>query len=54
MHGVQTFPTPVDGHSLYEFKNLINNCRVGVNFAYSDHIEQNDPMSFSIPMIAYS
>ena len=55
MHGVQTFPTPVDGHSLYEFKNLINNYKsYGVNFAYSDHIEQNDPMSFSIPMIAYS
>ena len=41
MHGVQTFPTPVDGHSLYEFKNLINNYKsYGVNFAYSDHIEQ--------------
>tara|TARA_B100000989_G_C19533140_1_gene471581 strand:- start:4900 stop:6645 length:1746 start_codon:yes stop_codon:yes gene_type:complete len=55
MHGVQTFPTPPEGHSLYEFKKLID-CykKYNVSFGYSDHIESSNNLSTIIPLIAYS
>ena len=54
MHGVQTFPTPPEGHSLYEFKKLID-CykKYNVSFGYSDHIESSNNLSTIIPLIAY-
>ena len=55
MHGVQTFPTPIEGHSLFEFKQLIENYKyLDVNFGYSDHLSQNHPMNFYISIIAYT
>ena len=54
MHGVQTFPTPFEGHSLYKFKSLINNYKkYDVSFGYSDHLKQSDPMSTLLPISAY-
>tara|TARA_B100001027_G_scaffold215964_1_gene191088 strand:+ start:2780 stop:4525 length:1746 start_codon:yes stop_codon:yes gene_type:complete len=54
MHGVQTFPTPIKGHSLYDFKLLIDNYRkFNVSFGYADHIEQKNSMSTLIPISAY-
>lgn len=55
MHGVQTFPTPPEGHSLYEFKELINSFKkFNVSFGYSDHIESSNNLSTIVPLIAYS
>ena len=55
MHGVQNFPTPIEGHSLYEFKKLIENYKLfNVSFGYSDHIESNNTLSSILPIIAYS
>ena len=55
MHGVQTFPTPPEGHSLYEFKKLIDSYKkYDVSFGYSDHIEPSNNLSTIIPLIAYS
>ena len=46
MHGIQNFPTPIEGHSLYEFKKLVENYKIfDVSFGYSDHIESNNILS---------
>lgn len=55
MHGIQNFPTPIEGHSLYEFKKLVENYKIfDVSFGYSDHIESNNILSSILPMIAFS
>ena len=54
MHGVQTFPTPPEGHSLYEFKKLIENYKkFNVGFGYSDHIDGSNNLSLIFPILAY-
>jgi len=54
MHGVQTFPTPPEGHSLYEFKKLIKNYKkLDVSFGYSDHIDGSNSLSPIFPSLAY-
>jgi len=54
MHGVQTFPTPPEGHSLYEFKKLIKNYKkLDVSFGYSDHIDGSNSLSTTFPLLAY-
>lgn len=54
MHGVQTFPTPPEGHSLYEFKKLIENYKkFNVGFGYSDHIDGSNSLSLVFPTLAY-
>ena len=54
MHGVQTFPTPPEGHSLYEFKKLIENYKkFDVSFGYSDHIDGSKNLSHIFPTLAY-
>ena len=54
MHGVQTFPTPPEGHSLYEFKKLIENYKkFNVGFGYSDHIDGSNSLSSIFPTMAY-
>ena len=54
MHGVQTFPTPPEGHSLYEFKKLIKNYKkLDVSFGYSDHIDGSNSLSPIFPLLAY-
>ena len=54
MHGVQTFPTPPEGHSLYEFKRLIKNYKkLDVSFGYSDHIDGSNSLSPIFPLFAY-
>ncbi len=54
MHGVQTFPTPPEGHSLYEFKKLIENYKkFDVGFGYSDHIDGSSNLSSIFPALAY-
>ena len=54
MHGVQTFPTPPEGHSLYEFKKLIENYKkFDVGFGYSDHIDGSKNLSYIFPILAY-
>jgi spore coat polysaccharide biosynthesis protein SpsF (cytidylyltransferase family)/sialic acid synthase SpsE len=55
MHGVQTFPTPSEGHSLYEFNKLIQNYKKwDVSFGYSDHIDGSKNLSNILPILAYS
>ena len=54
MHGVQTFPTPPEGHSLYEFKKLIENYKkFDVGFGYSDHIDGSKGLSHVFPVLAF-
>jgi sialic acid synthase SpsE len=54
MHGVQTFPTPPEGHSLYEFNKLIQNYKKwDVSFGYSDHIDGSKNLSNIFPILAY-
>ena len=54
MHGIQTFPTPPEGHSLYEFKKLIENYKkFNVGFGYSDHIDGSNNLSLIFPTLAY-
>ena len=54
MHGVQTFPTPPEGHSLYEFNKLIENYKKwNVSFGYSDHIDGSKNLSNIFPILAY-
>ena len=41
MMGVQTFPTPLEGHSLQDFKDFVNKySKFNISFGYSDHLIQ--------------
>tara|TARA_Y100000996_G_scaffold261511_1_gene205785 strand:- start:1101 stop:2843 length:1743 start_codon:yes stop_codon:yes gene_type:complete len=55
MMGVQTFPTPLEGHSLDEFKNFVKNySKFKISFGYADHFNPDDELSKVIPLAAYA
>ena len=55
MMGVQTFPTPLEGHSLFEFKTLVDKySKFGISFGYSDHLDPKNELSKVLPMAAFS
>jgi len=55
MMGVQTFPTPLEGHSLKEFVDfVIKYSKFGVSFGYSDHFDPKDELSKLIPISAFA
>ena len=53
--GVQTFPTPIDAHSINEVSDLISKyeqCNVKVGF--SDHVDGGLKEAFVLPLMAFS
>ena len=55
MMGVQTFPTPLEGHSLKEFVDFVMKySKFGVSFGYSDHFDPKDELSKLIPISAFA
>ena len=55
MMGIQTFPTPLEGHSLDEFKKFVKNySKFKVSFGYADHFNPDDELSTIIPLAAYT
>jgi N,N'-diacetyllegionaminate synthase len=55
MVGVQTFPTPLEAHSIYELTDLIKKYeKFGVKFGYADHIDGNHDLAKIFPFITYS
>ena len=54
MPGVQTFPTPLDAHSLSEIADLKNKySKYGFKIGYADHIDGSDDLAKFFPMVAY-
>jgi N,N'-diacetyllegionaminate synthase len=55
MTGVQTFPTPIDGHSIEEVSDLIKKYSdFGVKVGFSDHIQGDLDISKILPFMAWS
>jgi spore coat polysaccharide biosynthesis protein SpsF (cytidylyltransferase family) len=55
MTGVQTFPTPIGGHSIEEVGDLIDKySHYGVKVGFSDHISGEMEESHIIPFMAWS
>ena len=55
MTGVQTFPTPVEAHSIEEVSDLIDKYSgSGVKVGFSDHIDGSQKESFFLPLMAYA
>ena len=55
MTGVQTFPTPIDAHSINEVSDLINKYKkYNVKFGFSDHVDGSLEESFTLPIMAFS
>ena len=55
MTGIQTFPTPLEAHSISEVQDLINKySKHGVKVGFSDHIKGGTEESFLLPLMALS
>lgn len=55
MPGIQTFPTPLEGHSITEVSDLINKySNYGVKVGFADHIKGGTEPSFILPLMALS
>ncbi len=55
MTGVQTFPTPVEAHSIKEIIDLINKySKYGAKVGFSDHVEGDQEEAFILPLMSYS
>ena len=55
MTGVQTFPTPIEGHSIEEVSDLIDKySHYGVKVGFSDHISGEMEEAHIIPFMAWS
>lgn len=55
MTGVQTFPTPIEGHSIQEVSDLIEKySHFGVKVGFSDHIAGDSDVSKILPFMAWS
>ncbi len=55
MTGVQTFPTPIEGHSIEEVTDLIEKySHFGVKVGFSDHIVGDSDVSKILPFMAWS
>ena len=55
MTGVQTFPTPIEAHSLQEIVDLKNKySKYKVKVGFSDHVEGGKDEAISLPLMAFS
>ena len=55
MTGVQTFPTPVEAHSIKEIIDLIDKySKYGVKVGFSDHVEGSQKEALILPLMAFS
>lgn len=55
MTGVQTFPTPLEAHSISEVSDLIKKySKYNVKIGFSDHVEGGSEESFLLPLMALS
>lgn len=55
MTGVQTFPTPLQAHSISEIDDLINKySKYKVKVGFSDHVKGGSEESFILPIMALS
>jgi|TARA_B100000929_G_scaffold61954_1_gene47034 N,N'-diacetyllegionaminate synthase len=55
MTGVQTFPTPLEAHSIKEISDLIfKYSKYNVKLGFSDHVDGRKKESFILPLMAFS
>ena len=55
MTGVQTFPTPLEAHSITEVSDLIQKySKYDVKVGFSEHIDGSKKESFILPLMAFS
>ena len=55
MPGVQTFPTPLEGHSITEVSDLLKKySSYGIKVGFADHIKGGTEPSFILPLMALS
>ena len=55
MTGVQTFPTPLEAHSISEINDLIKKySKYNVKIGFSDHVKGGNEESFILPLMALS
>ena len=55
MTGVQTFPTPLEAHSISEIHDLINKySKYNIRVGFSDHVIGGSEESFFLPLMALS
>ena len=55
MQGVQTFPTPLNSHSLDEIKELNRKySKYNVKVGFADHISGNLPEAIYLPLMAFA
>ena len=55
MTGVQTFPTPIEAHSINEVSDLARKySKYGVKIGFSDHVDGSKNESFTLPLMAFS
>ena len=55
MTGVQTFPTPIEAHSIEEVSDLIfQYSKYNVKLGFSDHVDGSKKESFILPLMAFS
>ncbi|MBQ27070.1 MAG: NeuB family protein [Nitrospiraceae bacterium] len=53
MTGVQTFPTPIEAHSLDEVSDLsVKYASLGVKIGFSDHIDGGCEEAYTVPLMA--
>ena len=55
MTGVQTFPTPIEAHSINEVTDLINKyAKFNVKLGFSDHVDGSLQEAFILPIMAFT
>ncbi len=55
MTGVQTFPTPIEAHSITEVTDLISKYnKYNIKVGFSDHVDGSLEESFILPIMAFS
>ncbi len=55
MTGVQTFPTPMEAHSIKEIQDLkVKYSKYGIKVGFSDHVSGDKEESFILPIMAFS
>ena len=55
MTGVQTFPTPIEAHSIREVSDLVSKySKYGLKVGFSDHVDGSLNESFILPLMAFA
>ena len=55
MTGVQTFPTPIDAHSINEVTDLIDKYgKFNIKLGFSDHVDGSLQEAFTLPIMAFT